>query len=102
MRRSSFVMALFMLAGCETAQAPAPEPKVITQSVNVPVAVSCVVDTVPAAPSYVDTDAALTAPGVDGPRRYQLVTAGRAQRNERLALLEAIVADCFKAGGHTQ
>lgn len=95
MRLSAFVVALFLLAGC--AQAPAPEPKVITQNVNMPVAVSCVVDTVPAAPSYVDTDAALTAPVVDGPRRYQLVTAGREQRINRLALLEALIAECRKA-----
>ena len=76
----------------------APEPQIITQTVDVPVAASCVIDTVPAAPDYPDTNAALTAAGVDGPRRYQLVTAGRAPRIARLVLLESILSDCRKVG----
>lgn len=94
-RQIMIAVAAFLLAGCQTA--PQPEPKIITQTVDVPVAVPCIVDTVPEAPAYVDTDQALTAPGVDGPRRYQLVTAGREQRNNRLALLEALLAECRKS-----
>ncbi len=87
------VAFLGLLAGCAT-----PEPKIVTQTVNIPVAESCVPTTLPAPPDYPDTTAALTATGVDGPRRYQLVVAGRALRDARLKLLEQIVTGCMSAG----
>ncbi len=82
---------LELLAGCATQ-----EPKIVTQTVSVPVAVSCVPASMPDAPDYPDTNAALTAPGVDGPRRYQIIVAGRALRIARINLLEQLVANCAK------
>lgn len=92
-----------ILAGCASLLAactacPVSEPRTVVQTVTVPVAASCVSDAVPGAPAYPDTDAALTAAGVSGPRRYQLVVAGRALRSARLAVLERVLADCRAAG----
>jgi len=93
MRRANLLCGFAVILASCTATTTL-EPQIVTQTVDVPVAASCVVDTVPAPPDYPDTNAALTAAGVDGPRRYQLVTAGRAPRIARLALLESILADC--------
>jgi hypothetical protein len=60
---------------------PAPAPK------------SCVPKSLPPAPRYPDTDAALrSAPGAAD--RYQLLAAGRILREQRLDQLEAVVAGC--------
>lgn len=84
---------LGLLAGCADQT-----PKIVTQTVNIPVAVSCIPTSMPPAPDYPDTDAALTAAGVDGPRRYQLVVAGRALRTARLAVVESVLSNCASVG----
>ncbi len=49
--------------------------------------------TLPPAPRYPDTDAALcNAPGAAD--RYQLMAAGRILREQRLDQLESVVAGC--------
>lgn len=69
-RRLSIALA-FMATAC----AHAPEPKIVTQIVKVPVATVCPKDLRPP-PVTPDTDEALRkAPGPDV--RYTLVTAGR-------------------------
>lgn len=83
--------AAFLLAGCATT-AP-PEPVIVTKEVKVPVAVQCVPKGTPEPPAYVDTDAALKSAA--GPEdRFQLLAAGRIQRNQRLAVTEPIIRAC--------
>ncbi|RAK58724.1 hypothetical protein DJ021_02360 [Phenylobacterium hankyongense] len=60
---------------------------------RVPVRVSCVPKTLPTAPVYPDTDAALRA-SAGAADRYQLMAAGRILRQRRLAELERIVDGC--------
>lgn len=84
------VFLAIMLAGCSTVR---PEPVVDTVTVGVPVARSCVPPALGEAPAYIDTDAALKAAG--GPEdRYQMVIAGRVQRNARLGEVEPVVKGC--------
>lgn len=92
MTRSILIIAAaLLLAGCATT-AP-PEPVVRTVTVEVPVAVKCVPAKTPEPPAYVDTDAALKAAA--GPEdRYQLLAAGRIQRNQRLSTIEPILRSC--------
>ena len=66
---------------------PAPPPP------PVPVAKNCVPRTLPPAPRYPDTDAALRA-AAGAADRYQLLAAGRILREKRLEQLEAVVAGC--------
>ena len=77
-----------------TAPAPAepaaPPPQVVT--VTAP-ARSCVPKTLPHAPKYPDTDAALRDAG-GAADRYQLMAAGRLLREHRLAELEKTVDGC--------
>lgn len=81
-------------AGCAT-DAP-PEPVVRVVEVKVPVSVGCVPATLSEPAPYVDTDEALkTAAGPED--RFQLLAAGRIQRNARLAGLEPVIAQCRKA-----
>ncbi|MDB5451397.1 MAG: hypothetical protein JWQ52_2525 [Phenylobacterium sp.] len=69
----------------------APEARVVIR--RVPVRVACVPKTLPTAPTYPDTDAALRAsPGAAD--RYQLMAAGRILRQRRLAELERIIEGC--------
>lgn len=90
MRRTAVLGTLF-LAGCATTR-PA-EPTVVTQKVDVPVAVSCVPANLPDAPQYVDTDAALKA-APDAAERFRLIAAGRLQRQSRLAVVEPVINSC--------
>jgi len=69
---------------------PAPAPQVVT--VTAP-AKSCVPKTLPRAPKYPDTDAALRDAG-GAADRYQLMAAGRLLRDRRLADLEKVVDGC--------
>lgn len=78
-------------AACAS-QAP-PEPIVRAVEVRVPVAVTCVPSGLSEPPAYIDTDAALKSAA--GPEdRFQLLAAGRIQRNQRLAQVEPVVAGC--------
>jgi hypothetical protein len=70
-----------------------PEPVVRTVEVKVPVPVACVPASLGAPPAYVDTDAALKSAA--GPEdRFQLLAAGRIQRNQRLAQVEPVIKGC--------
>lgn len=82
------VLIGYALTGCASAA-----PRVETVTVSAPVARSCVPVTLGPLPAYIDTDAALKAAG--GPEdRYQMVTAGRAQRVARLGEVEPVLQGC--------
>jgi len=84
-------------AGCGgTQQLARPEPITVVQEVVVPVAIGCVPAGLTPAPGFSDTDADLRA-AVDAARRFQLLIAGRAERNARLHELEVVVAGCPRA-----
>lgn len=70
---------------------PAPTPPTVV-TITVP-AKSCVPKTLPRAPKYPDTDAALRDAG-GAADRYQLMAAGRILRDRRLADLEKVVEGC--------
>jgi hypothetical protein len=74
------------------APAPAAPPPVVVK-VPVPVKEACVPKTLPRAPKYPDTDAALREAG-GAADRYQLIAAGRVLREKRLAELEKVVEGC--------
>jgi hypothetical protein len=80
--------ALFLLAAC----AHKPEPVIRTVTVTVPVAVPCKVNVGPE-PEYADTDSALRA-APDLFSRVKLLLAGRIQRMQREAELNAAVRAC--------
>lgn len=105
------VMAGLALAGCQTMRRDKPKPVVAEPPpasvvllpkpaplpppppAPAPAPKSCVPRTLPAAPRYPDSDAALrNAPGAAD--RYQLLAAGRILRQERLEDLERVVAGC--------
>jgi len=87
--------AALTLGACATTGA-APEPRVVTVEVAVPVASPCVPAGLGATPEYPDTDEALRqAP--DAATRYQLLAAGRPLRAARLGELEPVVAGCPRA-----
>ena len=69
--------------------APAPAPVII----KVPVKEACVPKTLPRAPKYPDSDAALRDAG-GAADRYQLMAAGRLLRERRLSELEKIIDGC--------
>lgn len=75
-----------------TACASTPEPRIVTKEVRVPIAIKCAAD--PGAdPQFSDTPDALKA-AADIFVRVQLLLAGRAQRDGRLAELKAANAGC--------
>lgn len=80
-----------VLAACAT-DAP-PEPVVRIVEVKVPVAIACVPPTLGDPTPYVDTDEALKSAA--GPEdRFQLLAAGRIQRNARLSKVEPVIKGC--------
>lgn len=80
-----------VMAACAT-QAPS-EPVVRTVEVKVPVSLACVPPSLATPPAYVDTDSALKSAA--GPEdRFQLLAAGRIQRNQRLAQVEPVIKGC--------
>lgn len=90
--RSATLLVTLVLAGCATT----PEPRVVTRTVEVPVAADCVPANLGSAPTYVDNDEALrSAAGAD--ERYRLVIAGREQRNARLGEVEPVIDACRSA-----
>lgn len=104
------LMAAMTLAGCQTLRRetakplpsppPAPPPVVVVPKPQPPPPPpppppqkSCVPRSLPPAPRYPDTDAALrSAPGAAD--RYQLLAAGRILRQDRLNDLERVIAGC--------
>jgi hypothetical protein len=66
-----------------------PRSRVVVRTVKV----ACVPRELPRAPRYPDTDQALKQAG-GAADRYQLLAAGRLLREQRLALLEKVVAGC--------
>lgn len=92
MKRPSLI-ALGCLALAACGATASPEPIVRTVEVKVPVAVSCVPPTLGDEPVYVDTDAGLRAAA--GPEdRFQLMAAGRIQRNAWLARVRPVLKGC--------
>jgi len=82
-----------LVTACATTR-PDPEPIIKTVEVVVPgPPVPCVPKELGPAPSYVDSDEALKA-ARDAAERYQLVYAGRLQRQARLGEIEPVVAAC--------
>ena len=73
--------------------APAPAPAQVIVKVPVPVREACVPKTLPRAPKYPDTDAALRDAG-GAADRYQLMAAGRLLRERRLTDLEKVIDGC--------
>lgn len=89
------IITAFLLAGCgsDHVNSASAEPIVVQVPVAVAVDAPCVPDTLKEAPTYVDSDKALTG-AADAAERYQLLWAGRGQKNSRLNELEPIVAGC--------
>jgi hypothetical protein len=81
-----------LLSACANRPTPTLTPKVVTQRVDVPVAIRCAADPGPE-PQYVDTPEALRA-ATDLYARVRLLLAGRDQRDARLAELSAALAGC--------
>jgi hypothetical protein len=78
------------MAAPALAPAPAAPPQAVTVAAPPK---SCVPKTLPRAPKYPDTDAALRDAG-GAADRYQLMAAGRLLRDRRLAELEKVVDGC--------
>ena len=88
-RTCSIIAASLTLAACATA----PEPRIITRTVEVPVSVPCAVNVTE--PAYVDTDEAIAG----APNLYELAklyAAGRLQRIGALGEYRAAVSGCAK------
>jgi hypothetical protein len=97
MRVALIVLVAAALSACAGAPASSPEPRIITQVVDKPVATSCVPPETPEPPAYSDTDAALKA-AADAAARYLLLIGGREERDARLATIEPVVQACRDAG----
>lgn len=81
-----------LLAGCETAPPPVPEPRIVTVEIPVPTPVQCRPNIGPE-PDYPDTDAALAAaPNLF--ERVKLIVAGRLMRIARERELNAALREC--------
>ena len=85
--RAALLLGFLGMVGCSRPPAP-------------PVAVSCVPDSLGAAPTYPDEDAALLA-APDAAARYRLLALGREARAWRLGELEGVVQVCRHAGDIT-
>lgn len=91
------LLAVALTSACAacTHTAP-PEPVVRTVEIKVPVPVTCVPASLAEPTTYVDTDEALKSAA--GPEdRFQLLAAGRIQRNARLSRVEPVIAACRSA-----
>jgi len=76
-----------------TACAHAPEPRIVTKEVLIPVRQACVPDDVPGAPSSYPDDNLPSAPELAA-ERYRLTAAANERRRARLSVLEPVVASC--------
>lgn len=93
MKRTTFVavFAAHLVAACGTT--PDPEIEIQTREVLVPVALSCVPASLPAAPAYTVSKADVAAaptPEV----RLQLLAVYALERTARLAEVEPVIAGC--------
>lgn len=86
-RMCSILAVSFTCAACATA----PEPRIITRTVEVPISVPCAVTVTE--PAYVDTDEAI-AEAPDVFELAKLYAAGRLQRLAALAQYRAAVSGC--------
>lgn len=87
---AGFVCGLLGLVACS----PGPRPeKVVYQTVNVKVPVSCVPAAVGTAPAGLETRESLAAIP-EGPKRYARMTADWFARVARMDITEAVVAGC--------
>lgn len=96
--RTHAVLALSLVAltgGCVKNQAP--EPVIVTKTVNVPIAASCVPDNLGPKPVYPDTDEALKK--AEPAQGLKLMAEGRQARDARLAQVEPVIDACRNAGG---
>lgn len=93
MRIAAILLAGAALTACNTTNRVEPAPRIVVQEVVKQVAVSCVPDSMPEEPTYVDSNAALRSAA--GPEdRYQLVIAGREQRDSYLAKVRPVLRGC--------
>lgn len=86
-RMCSILAVSFTCAACATA----PEPRIITRTVEIPIATQCAVSVTE--PAYVDTDEAIAG----APNLYELAKlfkAGRLQRIGALGEYRAAVSGC--------
>ena len=93
MNRTTLILTPAILALCGCATAPTPEPIIRTVEVLVPVARSCVPETLGAAPTYRVTVGTIIG-AADGAERLRLGPAGMLERDARLAELEPVIAAC--------
>lgn len=86
---TALTLSVWLLGACSTVEKPIAPPK------QIPVAISrsCVPKEVGPPPQYADPDDVLLGMD-DGPDRYVLIAAGRIQRNQRLAVVEPVIAAC--------
>ena len=91
MRRLLPIASAALLGAC-AAKTPPPEPIIITQEVDRPVAVSCVPPNLDRAPTYPDSDEALRRSTPEG--RYSLLIASRDLRKSRLGEVEPVIEEC--------
>ena len=87
------LIPFIFLMGC-THQQP-PEIKIVTQTVNIPVPVSCVPNNTPEAPKYAVTKETLLAAS-DMAERYRQLQIGWLEREARLKQVEPIIEVCKK------
>ena len=96
MKSPFLIFPLVVLSACATAPKAVPEPIIQTIEVKVPgPALPCVPKEILPMPTYVDTDAVL-AKALDAAERYQLIFAGRQQRDARLKEIEPVILSCPK------
>lgn len=94
MKKFFVLMPLALLTACQTAKVP--EPIIKTVFVSVPgKALPCVPKELGPAPVYVDTNEKLKS-AADAAERYQLIFAGRMQREARLGEIEPVISSCPK------
>ena len=89
----------FFLASCNSAPPQKPEPMIVVQRVEVPIAVSCIPDTLPDGftldqPATPDTKAAIAAGDVQ--KRSQLVTAANLELHPWVDVAEILLKACAK------
>ena len=96
MKRTILVLLAASLAACATTPKPVPEPIIQIVEVKVPgPALPCVPKELGPPPVYVDSDSVLKK-AKDAAERFQLLFAGRMQREARLNEIEPVISSCPK------
>ena len=90
MRRIAALFTALSLAGCATTT---PDPRIVTQIVNVPVPIACVPNPPVAKPDFADTDAKLKA-AVNPFENAKARVIGRLQRIGYEGEIEAALKAC--------